>query len=100
MISFMKVKCVGGHTCPPMLFMRKMNMAMTTDLTSCGTSSEITVKRTPNHVSAGKAKKIESTHFKTNKMFKSSDLSQRVFEVTEKLRRKLSIFFSTAGLEK
>ena len=61
LISFMKVKCVGGHTCPPMLFMRKMNMAMTTDLTSCGTSSEITVKRTPNHVSAGKAKKIEST---------------------------------------
>ena len=37
-----------------------------------------------------KSKENRVNILKTNKMFKSSDLSQRIFEVTEKLRRKLS----------
>ena len=44
--------CIARGICPPTLFIKKRKIAMTTDLTSGDTISEITVKRTPNQVSA------------------------------------------------
>ena len=52
--DFLLMGVISRGICPPTLFIKNRNMAITTAFTECGTISTITVNKTANQVSAEK----------------------------------------------
>ena len=52
--DFLLMGVISRGICPPTLFIKNKNMAITTAFTECGTISTITVNKTANQVSAEK----------------------------------------------
>ena len=74
--DFLLMGVISRGICPPTLFIKNKNMAITTAFTECGTISTITVNKTANQVSAEKRCSFTKWLF----FFESIKITEKVVE--------------------